>query len=334
VYYSETDNFSAAVAFSKNDIPASAPAVSVDLTGLENGKLYYVWVRSANSQGESPLGLPGSGTPQAKDSINFNNLQFELGRATAEYIFAQDLAPSVFFPDGRPNTDRLTRVQEAALGNLFTDGAAWYVRENFPDETIDFVFLNGSHIDNALPAGIITVGGLMAIVGPDARQDKLFFLTLTGAQLKNFFNDVAQVIHTGRGSQNTGFFGMVSKEMRYTIQYPKPPEYPGPQLIGVDREPYWFGRIKEGTLKFNGADIDDSRNYRICTTDYMASGAYFTSLATDGKNKRVINTPFWRTVAEYIYDQGKVTPKLDGRVKIEGGVPLPSPWIPGDWELP
>jgi hypothetical protein len=328
IYYGTTNDINAAAEYWET-VPAEAVSVRADITGLANGTLYYVWVKSWNSRGTSGPSPAASGTPQPKPPIVFTNYQFELGRAAAEFIFAQDLPPSVFFPEGRPNTDRLTRVQETALGNLFTDGAAWYVRKQYPAENIDFVFLNGSYIDNFLPAGLITTGGLAGIIDPDGRLDKLMFLTLTGAQLKLFFDEVAGVIHTGRGSQNTGFFGMVSKEVRYTLQYYKPPEGTSPPLTGVDREPYWFGDIKPGTLKINGADIVDSRSYRICTTDYLGSGVYYTTLYA-GTNKRLTSTPYWHAVAEYIYDQGTVTPKLDGRVKIEGGVPLPPPWIPGD----
>ncbi|GHV80381.1 hypothetical protein AGMMS49944_21720 [Spirochaetia bacterium] len=324
-------------------VPAGAPRVSADITGLANGTLYYVWVTSKNSQGESSPSPSATGTPIAKDPINFSNLQFPLGTAAAEFIFAVDLPPSVFFPDGRPNTDRLTRVQETALGNLFTDAAAWYVREKL-GETIDFVFLNGGYIDNALPKGPITVGTIAGITQPDSRRDKFFLLTLTGAQLKLFFEDLAGkgtefepgdvsgVVHTGRGGpHNTGFFGIVSREARYTLQYYKPPTFtPGdPAIASADSEPYYHGFIKPGTLKINGVDIVDGDSYRICTTDYLAAGEYYTRFFTDGTNKTPINTYFWHGVAEYIYDKGTITPYLDGRIKIEGGVPLPPPSIPG-----
>ncbi|MDR0722056.1 MAG: fibronectin type III domain-containing protein, partial [Treponema sp.] len=348
LYYGTTNSFSGAAEFPQT-VPASAPRVSAELTGLANDTLYYVWVQSWNSKStkdNSPHSEPVSGTPKAKDGIPFSNLQFMLGTATAEYIFAQDLPPSVFFPEGRPNTDRLTRVQETALGNLFTDGAAWYIRKTYPAENIDFVFLNGGYIDNALPAGTITVGSISAIVQPDSRKDTFILLTLTGAELKQFFNDaegkktntepgdVSGVVHTGRGGpHNTGFFGVVSKEVRYTLKYYKPPELADPpvEISYDDSEPYYHGFIDpEKGLTINGEPIDDSKNYRICTTDYLASGEYFVLLNTAGKDKKVIDTPFWHGVAEYIYDQGRVTPKLDGRIKVEGGVPLPAPWVPGN----
>jgi len=271
-----------------------------------------------------------TGTPKAKTPIDFSNSKFELGTVTAEYIFAQDLPASVFFPEGRPSTDRLTRVQETALGDLFTDAVMWYVTTKHPTENVDFVFINGGYIDNYLPVGSLTVGGLSAIVQADSRTDKIMFLSLTGAELKAFFEDVADVVHTGRGGpHDTGFFGQVSKEARYTIQYPKPPEGTD-EISSADAEPYYHGIIKPGTLKLNGVDIEDEKTYRLCTTDFNASGEYFTRLYDKGTEKTPTTTLFWRAVAEYIYDQENITPYLDGRIKIEGGVPLPSPWIPGD----
>jgi hypothetical protein len=309
LYYGTGDNFSAATEFSQT-IPANSPRVSAELTGLANNTLYYVWVLSSNSKGNSSPSESVSGKPLAKDPIDFGNLQLELGRATAEYIFAQDLPPSVFFPEGRPNTDRLTRVQETALGNLFTDAAAWYIRKQYPAENIDFVFLNGGYIDNVLPKGTITVGRISGIVQPDSRSDTFILLTMTGAELKKFFNDtegkqetiepgdVSGVAHSGRGGPpNTKFFGILSKEVRYTLKYYKPPE--GTTQI-EDAEPYQLGFIDtENDLTINSEPIDDRKNYRICTTGSLASGEYFVLLKTAGKNLRVIDTPFWHGVAEY-----------------------------------
>jgi hypothetical protein len=340
VYYGPTDDIVQASEFSQT-IPASAPTVRAEITGLTNGTLYYVWVKSWNSQGTSSQSPSASGTPQAKTPIDFSNLRFELGTATAEYIFAQDLPPSVFFPEGRPNTDRLTRVQETALGNLFCDAAAWYIRKQYPDETIDFVFLNGGYIDNGISKGTITLGSLSGIVQPDSRTARFMLLTLTGAELKRFFNDtegkktniepgdVSGVAHSGRGGPpNTKFFGILSKEVRFTLRYYKPPELPNPPKEIDKAEPYQHGFIDTEALTINGRPIVDTQNYRICTTDELASGEYFVQLAA-GRDKLNIETPFWHGVAAYIYDQGSVTPGLDGRLKVEGGVNLPPPWVPG-----
>jgi hypothetical protein len=338
LFYNTENNSAGAQKFSVL-VPADSPAVTAELSGLKNGVLYYVWVKSSNSQGVSGFSSSfASGTPQPKAPIQWN-LAFELGEAAAEYPFAQEVPLSVFFPDPK-NTlwDRLTRIQETALGNLFADGAAWYARENYPEENIDFVFLNGGYIDNGLRQGKITVGGLSAIVGPGSRNsDKLVFLSLTGAQLKTFFAEVAYVVHMGRGGANTGWFGIASEEVMYTIQYPRPPEGTSPPIEdSAEREPYYRGRIKEGTLKIKRhdspgyEDIDDARTYRICTTDYIADAAYFITLL-DATDIRRLNVLFWHAVAEYIYDKGTVVPDTDGRIMLEGGVPLPPPWNRGNW---
>jgi len=348
LYYSTTDNFSSSTESAGSPFLSTAPENTADITGLSNGITYYVWVVSSNGAGSDSGPSPSAyATTVAKPPIDFSNTRFALGNATAEFPFAQDLSSSAFFLEGRPSTDRLTRVQETALGNLFADGAAWYLR-NKQKKNIDFVFINGGYIDNALLRGSVTVGSLMGIVQPESRnEDKFVILTMKGSDLKNFFynpareesldawneeEDVAGVAHTGRGGpHNTGFFGLVSNEVRYTIEYPQAP--PDDTVLDTDSsEPYHHGRIKPGTLKINGADIDDDKEYRFGTTDYLASGAYFTTLVTGRTNIELTDVLFWRGVAEYIYDKGTISPYLDGRIKIEGGVPLPAPWVNSNWK--
>jgi hypothetical protein len=355
VYYNSAEDSIATADEFSDLVPASAPRVSAELP-LANGTPYYVWVQSWNSQSSNrTTALSGSvkETPKPKDPINFTNSKFVLGTASGEYVNAQDLPPSVFWPvtaenpKGGATWDRLTRVQESALGNLFADGSAWYIRKKYPGENIDLVFLNGGLLDNALPGGTITVGGVAAVGG----GDQFMLLTLTGAQLTALFDQVAaKTPHTGRGSSNTGFFGMVSGEVKYTLQYYTPPEGIDPPWKDFSEEdkktatdPYYYGRIKPGTLAVKNKDtgffeaVDPLREYRICTTDYLASGAWFdTLLAGIGttQNRLSISTPVWHGVAEYIYNKETVAPYTDGRVKIEGGVPLPDPWIPGNYPKP
>ncbi|MDR2735187.1 MAG: 5'-nucleotidase C-terminal domain-containing protein [Spirochaetota bacterium] len=344
LYYNTTDDFSGKVA--GPTVTADAPKNTADITGLANGVPYHVWVVSSNGvESVSAPSPAASARTAARPPIQWN-AGFTLGNAAAEFSFAQDLPVSAFWPEGRPSTDRLTRVQETALGDLFADGAAWYLRTK-QNKNIDFVFINGGYIDNALLRGSVTVGSLMGIIYPDSRtEDKFVIVTMKGSELKKFFYnpdrevslaawneemDVAGVVHTGRGSGGTGFFGAVSKEVRYTIEYPQAP--PASPALNADRaEPYYHGRIKPGTLKINDADFDDDTEYRIGTTDYLASGAYFTGLFTGRIAIEGIDVLFWRGVAEYIYDKGTITPYTDGRIKIEGGVPLPAPWINSTWK--
>jgi len=371
LYYGTQDNFDTAAEWEPL-IAAGSPVVNASVTGLHNGTMYYIWIQSRNSKStreNSPRSAGVSAIPEAKTPLDFNDYQKVIGEATADFIFAVDLPPSVWFFNGRPGTDRLPRFQEAAIGNLYCDGAAWFVRDRFPEDPFDFVFLNSSHIDNAIPMGAITIGTLMNATKADGRNDKLCLITLKGDKLISFtrrntgrnvddeleelFDKAANVPHTGHGSSNTGWFPIVSKEARFTIQYYKPPElssWTSPYEISRGTsEIYYHGWIKDypynsdrafsppeespgfkGSLTISGEAIDKNRDYRILTSDYLVKGEWYTIFYTDGRDKKVLDTPVWKAVAEYIYDMEKVSPKPDGRIRIEGGVPLPDPWIPGD----
>lgn len=93
----------------------------------------------------------------------------------------------------------------------------------------------------------------------------------------------------------------------YSFYYPEDPN------IGYIR-----GKIKEGSLTIDGQPINANKTYRIATTKKIADQMYVAFLKAKIKNT---NTLLWKAIAEYIYDTGTIEPKLDGRVKIKGGVP-------------
>ena len=332
LYYGTTDDSASATLAST--VAPSSGTVTAMIAGLTNGTAYYVWVKAVNSLGASAFSASATGTPQpAATPVDYSNFSFALGEASADYIFAEELPLSPFSQSGRV-WDRLTRVKETALGDLFTDGAAWYVREKHPEQNIDFVFLNGGYIDNAILKGTVSVGTILGITDADSRAFTLVAITLSGAKVKELFDVAATVTHTGRGGPaQTKAWAIVSKEIHYTITYPTVPDgipnQSWPQS-SADAEPYYHGVIKADTLKFNGDAIDDARSYRILTTSEIADGVNgYLTFPTAGTDKVVIPTPFWHAVAEYIYEFGRITPQLDGRIVIEGGVPLgPSGYTP------
>jgi hypothetical protein len=290
--------------------------VSAEVTGLANNTTYHVWVKASNSQGDSAFSEAVSGKPEALAPINFNDIDFALGRATAEYIFSETNPPGTF-PHSGELWDRLTRRKETSLGNLFCDGSAWYIRTNYPEENIDFMFLNGGYLDQPLYRGTVTVGSIESIPPPSSREDFFTIMTLKGPEVKAIFDHAADTRSPGRGSNGTGAWGMVSADVRYTIVYP--------QRSVPDYTNAYYGTIKEGSISINGAAFDINRSYRVCVANYIAGGgdgyvSFVLALRDypETANVRNIKVPIWQGVCEYIYDKGVITPHLDGRVTLEG----------------
>jgi hypothetical protein len=318
LYYGTTDNFSAAAPYSDSIAPCFG-TVSEEVILPANGTAYYLWVKAYNSRGESAQSPSASGKPEAPAPIDFNDIGFRLGTAQAEYIFSETNPPGPFNTSGQL-WDRLTRRKETALGNLFCDGAAWYVRTKH-NETFDFVFLNGGYLDQPLNKGAITVGSIESIPPPASRDDYYTIITLRGPELKLLLDQAARVRNMGRGGKNTGAWGMVSSEARYTIKYPD-------RGSTTNLELFFTGIIKEGSVTINGAppDFSETKTYRVCTANYLAAGgdgytAFVIALRDypGTANVKNITVPVWQGVSEYIYDKGKITPYLDARVKQEGG---------------
>jgi hypothetical protein len=320
LYYHSADTFSTTTAtLYSASIPPFFGKVKEEVILPANGGTYYLWVRAVNSKGSSPVSASARGRPEAPVPINFNDVNFKLGLAQAEYIFSEVNPPGPFKTSNNL-WDRLTRRKETALGNLFCDGSAWYVRTKY-NESFDFVFLNGGYLDQPLGRGPIMVGSLESIPPPAARDDFYTVITLKGPELKLLLDQAAAITNMGRGGKNTGGWGMVSSELRYTIKY-------------LDRgsttnlDLYFKGEIKTGSVTLRGAqpDYSESATYRICTANYLAAGgdgytAFVIAVRDYPETARVrnIQVPIWQGVAEYIYDQGTVTPYVDGRVKQEGG---------------
>jgi hypothetical protein len=316
---------------------AGTAELSYMIPNLLNSIPYDIHIVAKNPMGSSGDSLVVIGTPFAKPPLDYTAFDFVIATATAEFINAQSSPPSPLLPNGLNNKDRLTRVKETAIGNLFTDGLAWFVRDRYPEENIDFVFLNGGYMDGGmLPQGEITLGRFLSVVRGDPSRNTLTIISLRGSDVKELYAYAATRAHyvsqTGGGSGGTGAWGNSSKEIRYQITYPAVDmSIPGPnwdEAAGkyktlADPEPYYRGVLEPGTLKFNGADIDDNRIYRIATPNYIAdAGDGYYVFLQKGLNRRDIPLRVYYGVAEYIYDQGTITPYLDGRLVIYGGVPM------------
>jgi 5'-nucleotidase/UDP-sugar diphosphatase len=187
--------------------------------------------------------------------------------------------------------NRLTRYQETALGNLITDANVWFLR-NVSNMEIDFAFHNGGNMRAELPAGPITQERILTIL---PFENYLHVVSMTGSQLIELFDFIATI------SQGNGGFPQFSSDVRLTID----------KTTGN-------GIIRDLTI--GGEPVDPQRIYRLCTNDYILGGGddYAPMLnATDRFNTSLLLS---YAVNEYIRANGAVSPVVDGRMTIVGGV--------------
>jgi hypothetical protein len=259
--------------------------------GINNNQVYYVWVIAVNTQGDSPTSEGVSAEAHAKPALDRDNANFKIGEAAERFI-----------NEDQDNGDRLSRKKETALGDLVCDGTAWYVREVLK-ESLDFVYMNGGIITNALGKGDITVGTIKGIL--PYNEDQLTILTMKGTALQDLFDFTAKIRHGGGGGSGTGAWGMVSKEVRYTLDY-------------TDRDDS-DALLKDLTI--NGVELDPKKDYRIATSSYLYDGGDgYWMFIEQGTSVRKTGTPISTVVIEYIYAQDlPLIPQTDGRVSLIGG---------------
>jgi 5'-nucleotidase/UDP-sugar diphosphatase len=210
-----------------------------------------------------------------------------------------------FINEDTNNGDRLSRKKETALGDMLCDACTWYVREVL-GEPVDFVYQNGGVITGAIAKGPITVGNIRGIL--PYQTDTLTILTMKGSAVLQLFAGAAKVSHGGGGGTGTGAWGMVSKEIRYTL------DYTGRGVSDAELK----------NLTFNGEPIDPAKDYRIGTNSFMYDGGdgYWIFLE-EGKSVRPTGRPMSAILTDYIYAQDlPLVPKTDGRVTLIGGAVL------------
>lgn len=172
----------------------TADTITVTVPGLENGAAYDCSVYAVNSAGYSePASVTGTPTQQAAQAIDFRGFESQnIGMATEEYIFSVNVPHSDFARvtrdaqnGGRIGSDRISRVIETAIGNLFADSVHWYV-ENVMGEDIDFAYLMGGSLDAAIAGGAVTpkdIIGAMSTSTSNGVNDTIILIELPGSAI-------------------------------------------------------------------------------------------------------------------------------------------------------
>ena len=178
------------------------------------------------------------------------------------------------------------RKPESELSNLMSDILVWGGTKY--NEQPDFAIYNVGGIRAGFAAGKVTFGNVVDVA---PFENKICFLTLTGAKVLELFSQLAS-----RGGEG------VSR--------------------GVEL------RIADGKLisaRLHGKDIDPQANYRIATLDYLAQGKDGTNLVspqTEENNVRFIIMDYFRAEAA----EGRIVDaNIEGRIISEtstDGIPL------------
>lgn len=240
-----------------SSIPFNYDTVSTVVSSLENDKTYYIKLRAVNSatngawvESDAVTVIPVY-TP-----VNLTDLNQYLGTAAGDFIYAEDVPHSDFWristnfnAGGRPNTDRLVRGKETALGNLFADAVKWYGSE-MTNTNPDFAWLIGDMISQGIQANqTITPAFLQTIINSDYLEDTLVYVTLNGSDLitdadysldlnlypavgdtsnpytKTLFGQAASVYRnnhyggSGGTTYNGKWWGIPSGQVQYAIEY-------------------------------------------------------------------------------------------------------------------
>jgi 5'-nucleotidase/UDP-sugar diphosphatase len=187
--------------------------------------------------------------------------------------------------------NRLTRYQETAIGNMITDANVWYFKTVY-NQNIDFAFHNGGNIRAVLPQGPITQEQILTIL---PFENYLYIVSLKGSELLELFKFIGTI------PQGTGGFPQFSQEVRYTID----------KTAGQ-------GEVKDLTI--GGKPVDPNKIYRFCTNDYLLKGGDGYVALTKSLDPFNTSLLLSYVVCEYIKDQGSISPLLDGRLTVIGGV--------------
>jgi 5'-nucleotidase/UDP-sugar diphosphatase len=189
--------------------------------------------------------------------------------------------------------DRLTRKIETAIGDMICDANVWYINNVF-GQKIDFAFHNGGNIRTGLSQGPLTREAIMTVLPFD---NYLYVVSMKGSDIIDLFNFIGTI------PQGNGGFPQMSQEVRYTIDYTS-----------------GSGVIKDVTI--GGAAIDADKTYSFCTNDYLlAGGDGYPVLQEQALSTFNTSLTLQTVVIEYVRSlNGIITPELDGRITIVGGV--------------
>jgi 2',3'-cyclic-nucleotide 2'-phosphodiesterase (5'-nucleotidase family) len=183
------------------------------------------------------------------------------------------------------DTELESYAPESPLSNFLTDllleESAKYIKDTTFDN-LDLSMLNFGGIREPIPAGPITIGKIFSVLPFD--NNNMVVVDVKGSELrKMFFNNL--------------------RELKTAQSFSA-----GVRLV------YKGGILDSVTI--NGKPLDDSRTYRMATSNFVENGG--DKILADVKTQNIFTQPqpFRTTIIEFFKAKGKFRGIKDGRVTI------------------
>jgi len=174
---------------------------------------------------------------------------------------------------------------EGLLGNFVSDLVLYMCNTYYaPQGTqYDVVLLNNGGLRAALPKGLIRVGDVYSLM---PFENETIILTLTG---ENFLAMVQYIIQSG----GTPFAGMRISSRQLILD----------------------------SLTINGEAFDQTKNYTVITSDYLATGGDKMSFFMNPVESKSLSVLIRDLIIQFLKEQNKtgipIHPELDGRIVYE-----------------
>ena len=214
--------------------------------------------------------------------VNQNKIDSTIYNAIAPYKKTQDEKMKTILATSEGPF--LKADVESTLGNLFCDAVLFETKKRLGGDSskLNIAVFNKGGLRNALPKGDITVGNIFELMPFD---NELILLKLSGDQMKDMLTKIAE-----KG-------GIPIGGMKMTIS-----------------------KTAASDVFINGKPFDESKEYWIATSDYLANGGDNYTFFKNAKEKKLMNVLLRDVIISYCNDMTKngnvLKPMLDGRIQV------------------
>lgn len=177
-------------------------------------------------------------------------------------------------------------LPESTLGDFTSDAVLKKTNDYYKPKDghkADICLLNNGGLRSELPKGQVTRGHAFSLM---PFENSIVILTLSGEKTKQLFE--------------------------YLVQSNGAP-FAGATVVGKSK------KIKE--IKINGLDFDESKTYKVVTSDYLSAGGDKYHFFKDPVNIEALDYKLRDAIIDYMIEENKkgntLKVSIDGRIKLE-----------------